>query len=134
MKIHHKWGHRVSSEPTSEQIHISEIDETGAAVQNAEAEYEPDDGGRFNPWLIALWVLCAVSVGLFVLALLGGAFSYPSGYSAGFPNEPSLERPWYAVLAPFSWLFLIMSFLSLLSVLLLQAVFWERRKSRTLLG
>lgn len=119
---------RLSSEPASEQIRISEVDEHGIAVEAAEIEAELSAGSRINPWLVALWVLGAASVGLFILALLGTAFSYPASYSADYPNAPYLERPWYAALAPFSWMFLIMAFLTVLCSLILHAVFWDRRR------
>lgn len=112
----------------SEQIQISEVDETGAALEAAELEHDFAGVGRINPWLIALWVLCAVSVGLFVLAVIGTEYRYPSSYSTNFPNEPAIDRPWYTALAPFSWIFLMTAFLSILCTLVLQAAFWQRRR------
>lgn len=118
----------MSNEPASEQILISEVDETGAALAAAEIETELRTGNRINPWLLALWVGCLASAALFVLALMGAAYSYPIDYSANYPNMVYLERPWYTALASFAQMFLIMFCSTVLCVLVLHAVFWERRR------
>lgn len=115
----------------SEQIHISEVDETGAEIAAAEIEAELTTRRRFNPWLIALWVICAVCLLLFVLGMMGTPYSYQSSYNNGMPAEMMPERPWYATLTPFAWPLLVIAFLIALSTLITQAVFWERHNRYT---
>lgn len=112
----------------SEQIHISEIDDSGVAVDSEELATELPASRRINPWLISLWVLSGISVIFTVLGFMGSGYSY-SGAFGGTSGPNFDQRPWFAVLSPYIALFMIMAFLGALATLALHAVFWDRRTS-----
>lgn len=110
----------------SEKIHISEIDDSGVAVDFEELAAELPAARRINPWLISLWVLSGISAIFTLLGFMGSGYSYIGAYNV-VPPATIDQRPWFAVLSPYIALFMIMAFLGVLGTLVLHAVFWERR-------
>ncbi|WP_394940577.1 hypothetical protein [Psychromicrobium sp. YIM B11713] len=112
----------------AESIQIHELDENGVRLAAAEIEAELEHAVRFNPWLIALWVLNGLAVVLTVLGFIGISQSMPGSYDAS-SVQTTLERTyWLSLLAPYTVVFLVFALLGVLATLVTHAVLWERRR------
>ena len=116
----------------TEQINIAEVDEQGIAIEEEEIAADPPPTPHVNPWVVALWLLCGLCLLLAILGLLGSDYVWGVNGSTVVPTAMLLDnRPWFANLTPYTWLFIGMTFLIALATLIMHAVFWERRNRWT---
>ncbi|MDQ6752853.1 MAG: hypothetical protein M3017_05460 [Actinomycetota bacterium] len=123
----HAWMAHDDGEP----VQILEIGASTAADAGAReatgtsGRARDEKARRANPFVIALWVLCAALTGLSAVALYA---SYSlTMLPSSVATQTNVHPAWFYLVAPLAYLLVPVSLLTLAGLLILHAVLWDRR-------